>query len=113
MRKTKSQKRKGVKARKRQRLLQKQRRQRVIKTILLIFSSSWKTIVAVSVLVGIAAGVLSFSSRISVSPSLQLDPSDLFSTQFQVSNDGYLSIYNVQFTCRYNHIKTKTDIEWK
>jgi hypothetical protein len=48
---------------------------------------------------GGTAAVLSFLPRLSISPEPPLISSDAFSTPFQVSNDGYFSIYRVNAGC--------------
>src|SRR6266516_1480865 len=66
----------------------------------------------ISALVGIDSYV---SSRISVLPESPTDPSDSFSTPFKISNDGWLTINDVQVACHYEkvldvHENTLTDI---
>jgi hypothetical protein len=70
-------------------------------------------------LIGLIAAVLGIdsyiSSRISVLPESPIDPSDSFSTPFKISNDGWLTINDVQVNCHYEkvldvHENTLSDI---
>lgn len=55
---------------------------------------------------GIVVGVLSLLPRLSVSSSAPLNLDDPFSTPFTVSNDGPLSLFNVEFLCELNDVQT-------
>jgi hypothetical protein len=75
-------------------------------------SKSWKimagavTLLATSL--GIATGYLSLLPRVSVSQNQPLDPANLFSAPFIVSNDGPLGINDVQILCDLQKVKTGT-----
>jgi hypothetical protein len=61
-------------------------------------------------IVGVLAtisGVLSLFPNISVAPATPLDPTNLFSTPFTISNDGYLPIYGVTFRCRIRRVHSE------
>lgn len=66
-------------------------------------SKSWKLVgVAVTLLatsLGIVTGYLSLVPKISVSQNQPLNPNELFSTPFIISNDGPLGINNIDFVC--------------
>ncbi len=49
---------------------------------------------------------LQFSPRVVLTPSESLDPTNPFFSPLILSNDGYLSIYNVSYGCRVK------DVEW-
>jgi hypothetical protein len=64
---------------------------------------TWRIIGAVlsgtCVLLGLLTGVLTLLPRLSVSNLEALNPADPFTTPFVVSNDGYLGVNNVRFSC--------------
>jgi hypothetical protein len=62
---------------------------------------------AAALILGVYASYVQLAPRISVSPSASLNPSDPFSTPFEVSNDGYLSIRDVQFLCRLTDVQAQ------
>ena len=66
---------------------------------------SWKLIGIIALPIGLIASLLAFASRVSVSPSSPLDPSDPFSTPFFISNDGLFAIYDVKFHCYFKKVK--------
>ena len=55
------------------------------------------TAVAISTIVGIAAGVFSFFPHVTISDPAQMDPTDLFSYQINVTNDGVLPIFGARW----------------
>ncbi|MDQ3714403.1 MAG: hypothetical protein M3388_19610 [Acidobacteriota bacterium] len=65
---------------------------------------SWKILSIVALLVGLVSSLLVFASRVSVSSSSPLNPSDPFSTPFYVSNDGLFAIYDVTFYCNFRDV---------
>ncbi len=62
-------------------------------------------VVSIVGVVGLVSGLLVFASRVSVSSSTPLNPSDPFSTPFFISNDGLFAIYDVKFHCDLRGIK--------
>lgn len=54
---------------------------------------------------GVIVGYLTLLPRVVISPSQQLDPSNLLSTSFVISNDGYLPMMNVKTTCSPGQIQ--------
>jgi hypothetical protein len=66
-------------------------------------SKSWKIVAGAITLtatsLGVATGYLSLVPKISVSQNQPLDPANLFSAPFIVSNDGPLGINDVQILC--------------
>jgi hypothetical protein len=68
----------------------------------------WKWVIALGVLSSIAA---SLYLRVLVTPLTSLQPSNPFSTPFLLTNDGYLSIHAVEFSCGLNDVITKN--YWK
>lgn len=73
-------------------------------------SKSWKVIVGgialLTTSLGIVTGYLSLVPKISVSQNYPLNPSDLFSTPFIVSNDGPMAINRVQVSCEIGPSET-------
>jgi hypothetical protein len=65
-------------------------------------------------LVASVAGIDAYvASRISVSSSEALNPSDPFSTPFVISNDGYLPIKETLFSCGFRNVSyTAVDIDF-
>ena len=61
----------------------------------------WGVIAGISVIRGLGAF---FCPRISVCPLNPLSPSEPLSAPFTVSNDGYLSVNNVEFSCAIKKI---------
>jgi hypothetical protein len=51
-------------------------------------------------------------SRVSVAPSAAINPHDTFSTPFVVTNEGVLSVKDVQFSCHYNKILDAGGNNW-
>lgn len=71
---------------------------------------AWKIVVFISVIFGIyATWVQVFSSRLSVSVENALDPKNIFSTPFIISNDGYVSLYDVQIELGVGEMNSKND----
>jgi hypothetical protein len=56
---------------------------------------------------GILVGILSLLPRASVTPNDPLNPDDPFSAPFVVSNDGYVELNDVQFSCSPMKVETK------
>ena len=56
-------------------------------------------------MLSLISGISWFIPKITVSPANSLDNSNPFLTPFTISNDGYLSIYDVQFMCAVKEIK--------
>src|SRR5436853_5311136 len=56
------------------------------------FSLAWKIVVAVSVVVGLLAAIVTFWPRIFVSSSSSLNPRTPFATPFIISNEGYAEV---------------------
>jgi hypothetical protein len=68
-------------------------------------TSSWSIIVGISVLMTIIGTIYAFSTRVSISSDVTLDPSDPFRTPFVISNDSYLPISDVTFSCKASNIQ--------
>ncbi len=64
-----------------------------------VLSWAWKALLAAVALVGFA---YQFRPEIAVDKDVSLNPSDPFSTQFQITNKGRLSVYDLQFSCVLN-----------
>jgi len=66
-------------------------------------SKSWKIalggITLVATILGVVTGYLTLVPKVSVSQNQPLDPKDLFSTPFVVTNEGPLGINDVQIRC--------------
>jgi len=70
----------------------------------------WAVIVAITVIVGLV-GVVELYPRVSVSSNESLDPSTPFSSPFIVSNEGLLSIYDVEFQCDIKNVEATNNIK--
>jgi hypothetical protein len=68
-------------------------------------TSVWSIIVGLSVLMTIIATVYAFSTKVSVTPEVTSDVSDPFRSPFILSNDSYLPITDVTFSCNANNIQ--------
>jgi hypothetical protein len=69
-------------------------------------TNKWTEWVAVAVAtVGFASAVFSFFPHITVSEPVQMDPTDLFSYQITVTNDGVLPIFGVKWAPAPRNIK--------
>jgi hypothetical protein len=67
----------------------------------------WSALVVVIGLAGGVAGIWAVVKPVvHVDPYIQLDPLTPFSERFKVSNDGYLSIYNIDASCYIGEAKT-------
>jgi hypothetical protein len=48
-----------------------------------------------------------FTSDVTITPRVRLDPSDPFSTLFTVTNEGAFPIENVAFACHLNYVEIR------
>jgi len=69
----------------------------------------WKMLGAAALLLGLWTAALAVLPRVAVSPLIKLDPSNAFSAQFIVSNEGYVSLYDVKFGCTLYFVRTSDD----
>jgi hypothetical protein len=60
---------------------------------------SWQVMLNMAALLGLVTGYMAMIPRVSVSQSEPLDPDDIFSTPFIVSNDGPLPLETVNISC--------------
>lgn len=65
----------------------------------------WKVVVAVGVVAGLLGVAYQFRSRVSLSFGERLDPANALSYQSIVSNDGLLSLYEVEINCTGGHVR--------
>lgn len=70
----------------------------------MILSWAWKLIGGFGVILGIA---VTFYPRISVKPSDSLDPNNALKTPFIITNDSFMPISNVRYSCAIKDVKTK------
>lgn len=70
-----------------------------------LLTSFWGVIVGASVLMSIVGAIYSFSTKITISPETTLSPSDPFRTAFVISNDSYLPMSDVTFSCEASNIQ--------
>lgn len=61
--------------------------------------SGWSVFLSVIAVAGFLIAVYTLSPRITLHPGVPLKPSDPFGTPFICSNDGSLSVMDVQFSC--------------
>ncbi len=74
--------------------------------IQLWFSRFWKTIVGVSVLLGLFVSFLAFSPSVTVVPTESLDVYDPLATPFIITNESLLPIHSVKIFYYINEICT-------
>ena len=55
---------------------------------------------------GIYIGALNLVPKFSISPLSSLNPSDPFATPFEISNNGYIDLYDVRFLCSYKDVES-------
>ena len=65
------------------------------------FSLAWKVFAGFAVLLGVAVALY---PKPSVTPSTYLDPSNPLKTLFNVSNDGFIPLHDVQVSCAINQV---------
>jgi len=63
----------------------------------------WAGIGALAIL----TAYLVFTSDVTITPRVRLDPSDPFSTLFTVTNEGAFPIENVTFSCHLNYVEIR------
>lgn len=68
-------------------------------------SSSWKIVVGISVLMSVIGTVYAFGTRVSVSPEPISDRLDPYRSPFVITNDSYLPLSDVAFSCRAFNIQ--------
>lgn len=73
---------------------------------------SWQLIVALSVVVGLIAAVYTFSPSVSVSTSSLLDIEHPFSNLFKVSNNSWLTITSVRYSCKLERVETSVYVDY-
>jgi hypothetical protein len=66
----------------------------------------WKVVLFFLGVPGIYIGTLNLLPKIAVSPLSSLNPSDPFATPFEISNVGYLNLYDVKFLCSYKDVES-------
>lgn len=81
----------------------------VIKVIVFIVTTIVTTIGVVDSLFGIDTYV---TSRLSVEPRIAIDPNDIFSTPFDIKNDGFLPVTNVRVDCLYHKMIDQNNSTW-
>ncbi len=54
---------------------------------------------------GIYIGTLNLLPKIAISALSSLNPSDPFATPFEISNVGYIDLYDVRFWCSYKDVE--------
>jgi hypothetical protein len=72
------------------------------------FSYAWKIFVGFAVILGVVA---SLKPKPVVAPSTYLDPSDPLKALFTVTNDGFLSLQNVQASCAVRNVTLVTGMK--
>jgi hypothetical protein len=73
----------------------------------------WKTFVVLAVILGAFVSLYSLRPRFSVTPLTYFDPSNPFNTLFDVKNDGFLSVQNVQPLCAMQTVTLKSGLTFK
>jgi hypothetical protein len=68
----------------------------------------WRTLGAVALLIGLFVALMYFRQDISVDPYISYNPSDPFSQQLAITNNGPFSIYEVHYACAITHITTNS-----
>jgi hypothetical protein len=72
-------------------------------------SLAWITVLVIGSLAGYVAAVLALSPNISVVPPTVFDKIERFSAPFRVKNDGFLSIHDVEYSCKPNEVKFRSN----
>ena len=80
-----------------------EKRKKILRTFVAVIG-------AIGTLLGIGTSLLALASRISMSSDSPINPSDIMSTPFVVSNDGPLDIHDVGYGCVDRKILSDTGL---